>query len=160
MARNRLVPIPYRSKFLTTGNFLSEPWSKFILRIYERVTILQNEFIVLDISRNESTALTTGTGKFTFRLPFAFEISEIRASVTTAPTGASIIVDVNESGTSILSTKLSIDAGEKTSATAATPAVVSDVNLAEDSELTVDIDQIGSGTAGAGLKLYLLGARP
>lgn len=32
---------------------------------------------------DETTALTTGIGKMTFRMPYAFEISDIRASVTT-----------------------------------------------------------------------------
>lgn len=108
---------------------------------------------------DETTALTTGTGKHTFRMPYAFTVAETRANVTTAPTGDTLIVDINEGGASILSTKLSIDAGEKTSKTAATPAVMSDADLADDAEITVDIDQIGSSVAGAGLKILLLGQR-
>ena len=38
-------------------------------------------------------------------------------------------------------------------------AVISDSSLADDSEITIDIDQIGSSTAGAGLKVYLIGKR-
>jgi hypothetical protein len=79
----------------------------------------------------------------------------IRASVNTAPVGSTIIVDVNESGTSILSTKLTIDASEKTSVTAAVPPVFSDTAIANDAEITVDIDQVGSSTAGKGLKITL-----
>lgn len=108
---------------------------------------------------DETTALTTGTGKATFRAPFAFTLTGVRASVTTAPVGDTIEVDINESGTTVLSTILSIDAGEKTSYTAATPAVISDTAIADDAELTFDIDQIGSSTAGAGLKVMLLGYR-
>ncbi len=106
---------------------------------------------------DESTALTTGTAKVTFRMPFAFTLTEVRASVTAAPTGADLIVDINEGGASILSTRISIDAGEKTSFTAAVPPVISDVNLANDAEITIDIDQIGSTIAGAGLKVYFIG---
>jgi hypothetical protein len=108
---------------------------------------------------DESTALTTGTGKATFRMPFAFTLSAVRASVTTAPTGATLNVDINESGVSVLSTVITIDAGEKTSTTAATPAVISDTALADDAEITIDIDQIGSTVAGAGLKVTLIGSR-
>jgi len=66
-------------------------------------------------------------------------------------------VDINENGTSVLSTKLSIDANEKTSLTAASPAVISDSSIANDAEITIDIDQIGSAIAGKGLKVVLIG---
>lgn len=106
---------------------------------------------------DETTALTTGVAKVTFRMPFGFTLTAVRASVTTAPTGSALTVDINEGGTSILSTKLTIDAGEKTSTTAATPAVISDTALADDAEITIDIDGVGSTVAGAGLKVYLIG---
>ena len=108
---------------------------------------------------DETTALTTGTAKVTFRIPFAMTVTAVRASLTTAQTSGSIFtVDINESGSSILSTKLTIDNTEKTSKTAATPAVISDSSLADDAEITVDIDQIGDGTA-KGLKITLIGVR-
>lgn len=106
---------------------------------------------------DETSALTTGTAKITFRTPFAMTITAVRCSVTTAPTGSVLTVDINESGASILSTKLTIDAGEKTSTTAATPAVISDSALADDAEMTIDIDTVGSTIAGAGLKVWLIG---
>ena len=108
---------------------------------------------------DETTALTAGTSKLTFRMPCAMTVTSVRASVGTAPTGSTLIVDIKENGTSILSTKLSIDATEKTSTTAATPAVLSDSALADDAEITIDIDQIGSTIAGAGLKVTLIGTR-
>lgn len=107
---------------------------------------------------DETTALTTGAAKVTFRMPFAMTLTEVRASVTTAPTGSTLIVDINESGSTIMSTnKLSIDASEKTSTTAATAAGITDSSLADDAEITIDIDQVGSTIAGAGLKVYLIG---
>lgn len=108
---------------------------------------------------DETTALTTGSAKCTFRMPYAFTLSDVRISVTTAPTGSTLTVDINESGSTILSTKLTIDISEKTSTTAATPAVISDSTLADDAEITIDIDQIGSTVAGAGLKVFLIGTR-
>ena len=104
---------------------------------------------------DETTDLTTGTAKVTFRMPTAGTLTAVKATVTTAPVGSDLIVDINEAGTSVLSTKLSIDDGEKTSETAATPPVISDSALADDAEITIDIDQVGSGTAGAGLKVTL-----
>jgi hypothetical protein len=108
---------------------------------------------------DETTSLTTGTAKVTFRMPCAVTLTAVRASVTTAPTGSTLVVDINEAGASILSTKLSIDASEKTSTTAATPPVISDSALADDAEMTIDIDQLGSTIAGAGLKVTLIGTR-
>lgn len=106
---------------------------------------------------DEISNLTTGTAKVTFRMPYAFNLSAVRASVNTAPTGATIIVDINEGGASVLSTKLSIDATEKTSQTAAVPAVISDATIADNAEITIDIDQVGSTVPGKGLKVVLIG---
>lgn len=107
---------------------------------------------------DETTALTTGTAKATFRMPFAFTVTEVRASVTTAPTtSGTLTVDINEGGTSILSTKLTIDVTEKTSESAATPPVISDSSLADDAEMTIDIDAISGGATEAGLKVYIIG---
>lgn len=108
---------------------------------------------------DESTALTAGTNKVTFRMPYSMTLTGVRANVTTAPTGSTLVVDINEAGTSVLSTKLSIDATELTSTTAATAAVISDSALANDAQITIDIDQIGSTIAGAGLKVILIGTR-
>jgi hypothetical protein len=116
------------------------------------------ETFVIALS-DETSDLTTGTAKATFRMPFAMTVTEVKASVATAPTGSALTVDINEGGNSILSTKLSIDAGEKTSTTAATPAVISDSSLAEDAEISFDIDAVGSTTPGKGLKVTLKGYR-
>ena len=114
------------------------------------------ESIIVALS-DETSDLTTGTSKITFRMPYAFTLTGVRASVTTAPTGSVLTVDINESGSTILSTKLTIDISEKTSTTAATPAVISDSALADDSEITMDIDTVGSTVAGTGLKVTLIG---
>jgi len=108
---------------------------------------------------DESTNLTTTTSAVTFRVPFAMFLNSVRASVNVAPVGSTIIVDVRQSGTSIFSTLLSIDANEETSTTAATPAVISNPNLTDDSKVVVSINQVGSTTAGRGLKLTFKGYR-
>ena len=120
---------------------------------------LTNVQSIVVAASDESTALTTGTAKVTFRMPYAMTLSAVRCSLTTAQTSGSIFtVDINGGGTTILSTKLTIDNTEKTSTTAATAAVISDVNLADDAEITIDIDQVGDGTA-KGLKITLIGTR-
>lgn len=106
---------------------------------------------------DETTALTTGTAKVTFHMPFAFALTEVMAGLTTVQTsGSTFTVDVNEAGTSILTTKITIDNAEETSLTAAASPVLSDTLLAKGAKITVDIDQLGDGTA-KGLKVYLVG---
>lgn len=120
--------------------------------------------IIWFASSDESTALTTGTAKLSLILPQAFSIdtstdSGIGCSVVTAPTTSGITVDVNEEGTTIMTTnKISIDATEDNSQDAATAPGVTDTSLAKGALITVDVDAIGSGTAGAGLKCWLIGA--
>jgi len=106
---------------------------------------------------DEITDLEVGVDKAVFRVPTAMTLTDVRASVTTAPVGSTIIIDVNKNGSTIFSTKLSIDAGEKTSETASVPAVISVSSFSDDDEITVDIDQIGSTTAGTGLKIWVIG---
>jgi len=108
---------------------------------------------------DETTALTTGT-KVTMRMPYAFTLTEVRASLTTAGTGANLVtVDIEQNTTSILSTKITIDATETTSTTATTPPVILTSALTDDASIDFDIDQIDSGGVSAGLKVYLIGYR-
>lgn len=105
---------------------------------------------------DETTALTTGT-KVKFRAPFAFTLTAVRASLTTASSSGTPTVNIKESGTTIFSTKLTINASETTSTTATIPAVISDSAIANDAELTFDVDV--AGTDSAGLKVWLIGHR-
>jgi hypothetical protein len=102
---------------------------------------------------DESTAVTTGTAKITVRAPKALTVTDVRSSATAAGAGA-ITLDINESGTTILSTKLSMDASEKTSTTAATPAVISDTAIASDAEITIDVDAVSGTWAGVKVRIY------
>lgn len=118
--------------------------------------VLITESFIIPASA-ESGDLTTGTDKVIFRMPYAFTVTAVRASVTTAPTGAAITVDINEGGVSILSTEITIDATEKTSTTAATPAIIDDGVIADDAEVSIDIGTVGSTLAGEALKVTLIG---
>jgi len=104
---------------------------------------------------DETTALTTGTSKLTFRMPYAMTLTEVRASATTAPVGSTLTVDINDGGTSIMTThKLDI----LTTATIDDETVtLTDTALADKAIITIDIVTVGSTTAGAGLKVYLIG---
>lgn len=104
---------------------------------------------------DEVTAITTGTAKVTFRMPYRMKLTEIRGSLTTAGSGATI-VDVNEGGTTLMTTnKLNFDASETTSLDATTQPGITDADLADDAVITVDIDT--AGASAAGLKVMLIG---
>jgi hypothetical protein len=116
------------------------------------------EHIVIPIS-DVTTNLTTGTSKAYFRAPFNMTITQVRVSLLVAQTAGSIITfDVNKNGTSILSTKLTIDNNEKTSLTATTAAVISTASVSNDDEITFDIDQVGTPEA-KGAVITVIGTR-
>ena len=132
--------------YLTLGSGLVI--SGTTLRKYEAFTVAVSD---------ESTAITTGTAKLTFRMPFAMTLTEVRGSLSTASSSGNPAFDVNEGGVSIFSNTLTIDANEKTSTTAATAAVISDTTLADDAEITIDIDTAGTNAKGA--KITFIGYR-
>jgi hypothetical protein len=106
-----------------------------------------------------TTDLVAGTLVETYRVPYAFVVQDARISLTTAPTGSVVTVDFKVDGVSMFSTLLTIDATEKTSTTAATPAVLTTPSLviADDAEITIHVTTIGATLAGAGLKATLRG---
>lgn len=98
-----------------------------------------------------SGVLSVAAGGLGFRAPIALELQHIRLSVSTAPTGADLIVDVNKNGTTVFTTQANrpkIVAGAYTESATPTPDVVS---IAAGDRLTVDIDQIGSTVPGSNL---------
>ena len=79
-----------------------------------------------------------------------YTLESVRASVGTAPTGASILVDVNKNGTTIYGTQSNrptIAAGTNT----AVGGTASTTTFASGDYITVDIDQVGSTVAGSDL---------
>lgn len=103
-----------------------------------------------------TTDLTTGTTKAYFRMPYAATLTGVRVSLLTAGTTTGLTVDINENGTTVLSTKLTTDATEKTSTTATTAFVISDSALAYDSEITIDFDAVPTGGKGVILAMDLI----
>ena len=107
---------------------------------------------------DETTALTTGEGKVVFRSPEAFTLKSVRANVNTAPSGSAITVDLKKGGISILSPRLIINDGQKTSLTATQPGGLP-IAVSDDEEFSVGLDTVGSSVAGAGLKIWLKGTK-
>jgi hypothetical protein len=117
------------------------------------------EVICLPFSDYNITAITAATSLMSFVMPFNMVVTDVIATLDTAQTSGSIFtVDVNSNGSTLLSTKITIDNTEKTSETASTAPVISDSFIGEGEEVTIDVDQVGDGTAKGG-KVYLKGHR-
>lgn len=101
------------------------------------------------------TALEAGVNKAYVRAPDAFTLTEVRASLLTESSSSPVRVDVSVNGASILYPVITIDQGEKTSLTAATPPVIEDGTIADDDEITIDI--VSAGTGAKGLIVTLIG---
>lgn len=119
----------------------------------------QEEVIAIacsDLTTDLAVAATVGY----IRMPFAMTLTSVRASVLTAPTDADLIIDIHETGSSIFTTDLlTIDDGDTTSVGSGTTPNITDASLADNALIEVDITQIGSTVAGAGLIVYLIGTR-
>lgn len=162
--------ILFEDSFSVFGDFNVQPNGVTIVSIVTRginsMVVLTAETLEIPETRDlgfaisdEDTSLVAGTAKLTFRMPYGMNLTEVRSNLKTAPTGQKVIVDINQNGVSILSTKLSIDIGELTSTTASISSVISNNVLVDDAEIVIDIDQIGSTISGSGLKLWLIGTK-
>lgn len=128
------------------------------LAVSDAIASAKIESIIVACS-DRTTALTAGTNKFSFPVPYDFTLTAIKGYLTTAQaSGAIFTVDINQNGSTILSTKLTIDNTEQNSVTAVTQPVISNVNLTADSEVIFDFDQVGDGTA-KGLIITFIGTR-
>ena len=137
-----------------TGNSISN------IDLADIATTAKTESISIALG-DESTVLaaaSTTVPVTSFHMPYGFTLTDVKVGCTIAGTGAALVtVDVHEAGTTVLSTKVTVDATEKTSGTAATAAVISDSALAVDSLIEVFVDVIDTDNVAAGVKVYLIG---
>lgn len=131
--------------------------------------VTSQELLVIPIEDRSvliGTNIATGAGKGHFIMPFGFVLESIAnggvyASLAVAQgAGTPVAVDVNRNGVSLFSATLTFDNNEKTTRTAATPAVYAsggDVLYAGD-EISIDVDALGTPLA-KGLAVYLVGRR-
>lgn len=111
---------------------------------------------------DQVTAISAGTNKRRWRSPMAWTVTAIRGALASAQASGNIVtLDVNNSGNSMLSTKLTIDNNETTSTTAATPSVLNAtyVDIADDALIAIDVDQCDASTTAAGADVTLIGYR-
>lgn len=128
----------------------SNTWYQFNGTAWVTAEVLEYILACSDLT----TEIAAGTNVAYFHAPRAMTIVEVKASLLTpqqASPAVAFTIDVNneqKSPRSIFSTLLTIDNGEDSAETAATPAVIADGVVAEDDQITVDIDVSGSGAAG------------
>ena len=105
---------------------------------------------------DETTQITSGATKLTFYAPYAMNITNAYASISASGSTGSQF-DIENNGTTIFSTEITIDANEFHSSDAGTPPVITGTTVSQFDKLTVDIDSAGTGAAGA--KIYIVGTR-
>lgn len=85
----------------------------------------------------------------------AWTILSVRASVGTPPTGSSLIVDVNVSGTTIFTTQSNRPAIAAAGSTSGKITNMNVTTVAAGEYLTIDVDQVGSTTPGNNLAVQI-----
>lgn len=133
-----------------------DTWSRFDLR-------MPRESLGTILTPTDSDASSsTSIKKISMVVPFNCYVQNFIAGCMVAPTGSTTIIDVHYeatpaggAGISIFSTKPTIDAGEYTTETAATPAVISTTTFTKGSMIHFYVDQVGSTTAGRGYSAFL-----
>lgn len=88
-------------------------------------------------------------------MPYGGSLYQVGATVDTAGVTNLTTIDFNNNGSTVLSTKVTIDSGEKTSRTAATPSVISLPNFKEGDIFTFDVDAVQT-TAAKGLTIFMV----
>jgi hypothetical protein len=122
---------------------------------WDGTTWIGNQESITIALGDEVSSITTGNAKVTFRAPFAMKLYQTpRAHLASVSTSGNPTVNIRVDGVSIFSTQLSIDANEKTSVTAVTPAVLSSTSIADDAEILFDITTAGTNAKGLKVTLY------
>ena len=116
--------------------------------------LVTNRYLVLRLHAS-ATAAATGNGiGGDYVMPISGSITEVGVTVDTAGTTGTLTVDINKNATTILSTKITVDSGEKTSRTAAALPVISSTTFTTGDIFTFDIDAIHT-TPSSGLTVFM-----
>lgn len=108
----------------------------------------------------DDDVVVAGDGKFIFEIPADLDgtnLTAVRAFVTTASSSGLPTVQIRNvtQAADMLATRVTIDAGEKSSRTAATAAVIDLANddVADGDQIAIDVDVAGTGAKGLGVEL-------
>lgn len=102
-----------------------------------------------------TTNLAAGPNYAYQRAPQAFTALEVRAALLNGSTSGDVVIDILVNGVSILSTKITIEAGTTTSFTAAIQPVISVPAIPDDAMVSVSV--LSPGTNARGLSVIVKG---
>jgi len=119
---------------------------------------------LIQASSDDTTSLTVATIR-TIHAPYSLRLVSFRASVVVAPVGADLVIDIKVNNTSIFTSfsKLVIDDGTYTSTGSSLPYafsaafIAAGYKIADDDKVQIEVTQIGSSVAGAGLQIAFKG---
>jgi hypothetical protein len=102
------------------------------------------------------TPIPTAPDIMSWPMPYDFLLSEVQAYLTSPAASGTFTVDLEVGGSSILSTPITIDAGQQSSIGAAVAAVIATAQLLKGDEVVVAVTDDADGTA-SGLIVTLVG---
>jgi hypothetical protein len=100
--------------------------------------------------------LEVGASVFGFVAPFDMTITEVQVAVEVAPTGADLILDINDNGDTIYTTQANrptIAIGDNTNVVELPDAI----EIGKGEMITLDVDQVGSTLTGENLMVTITG---
>ncbi len=124
----------------------------------EDVAVLKTEnFSYIEVMIfDPETDVATGIKKAFVHIPFAGTLLSVHAQIDTVSSSGDPVFNIKKNGGEILSTKISIDAGDHGSHEATTPPVISDDAVAVNDVYTCDVDGAGTGAKGLTITCRLL----
>lgn len=103
---------------------------------------------------DEGVAIT-GSETLTVRFPYAFKVTEILATLDTAPVGTPMTLDVDVNGVAMFTgSSITIDVAETTSATAAPHGAFAVSTIPANGKVEFVMDEIGTGATGLQVWIY------
>lgn len=138
-----------------TGDSLRAAGDKINDNFTELYGLSGNQVVTLLISDPNGDPITTGDGKLYYRVPSTLDgmdLVAVAAAVTTVSSSGAVSVDLynDTQALDMLTTNVTIDASEKDSKDATTPAAINASNsmVATGDQIRIDIDSAGSGAKG------------
>ncbi len=123
------------------------------------VADIETRVVVLKVIADD-TALTTGNGKMYFTVPIelnGWDLVTVGAHVYTVSSSGAITVQIHNltDTADMLSTEITIDAGDKDSKDATTAAVIDTAHddVATGDEIRIDVDGAGTDTEGLEIRM-------
>lgn len=115
------------------------------------ISFLEETWIVPCSDRSTSVSIEADVEEF--EAPYDGEFLEVIGTCKTAPTGASLIIDIHLAGTTIMATdKIEIDVTERSSLDAGTQPALTTTTFSKGEIISIDLDQVGTTEGGVAVK--------